>query len=325
MFSNAWWHWLKENWWKLLLKAMLLYFVFLAIYFAVVPLLNFQPWFSWWKTYGGNKLKTPNCFSMTSLAYARSSKLYYYISSLFQGEQKGLNLPSILFLGQLMTKFAKGMASNGYLTPKSLCESIVPDENIYPFQSGEFGEIIQNCIGNIKDGSNTPISQGSTWPTGSDLVAWQRIIEFWGGASMCPEGDAQPTEGPCKEVKDSGKAECGTWTDTWSANQHGNLEQWISTGSKYLDSNNQPTSNPNEALLPGGHHKPNPNYAGNFLWEIYGMPFDSLAIRAFLSKQAGDWKGLDMYPVLLESALGGKMDFIEAGGWFGVVQETGYG
>ena len=52
MFSNAWWHWLKENWWKLLLKAMLLYFVFLAIYFAVVPLLNFQPWFSWWKNYG---------------------------------------------------------------------------------------------------------------------------------------------------------------------------------------------------------------------------------------------------------------------------------
>ena len=48
----------------------------------------------------------------------------------------------------------------------------------------------------------------------------------------------------------------------------------------------------------------NLNYAGNFLWEIYGMPYDSMAIRAFLSGSANDWNQNPLYPSLLPSALG---------------------
>ena len=135
MFSNAWWHYLRENWWKILLKFILLFIIFFAIYGAIVPLINFQPWFSWWKTYGGNKLQTTNCFSMTSLAYAKGFSLYYYIGNLFGGIQQKLSLPKLLILGNLMDIYSIGMAKGGgrYMTPKSLCESIVPDEHIYPF------------------------------------------------------------------------------------------------------------------------------------------------------------------------------------------------
>ena len=93
MFSNAWWHYLRENWWKILLKMILLLIIFFAIYGAIVPLINFQPWFSWWKTYGGNKLETSNCFSMSSLAYAKGFSLYYYIGNLSWRDTEKIKSP----------------------------------------------------------------------------------------------------------------------------------------------------------------------------------------------------------------------------------------
>ena len=321
MFSNAWWHYFRENWWKILLKFMLILIVFFAIYGAVVPLINFQPWFSWWKTYGGNKLQTSNCFSMTSLAYAKGFKLYYYIGSLFGGVQQGINLPSLLILGRLMDNFAIGMQAGGgrYMTPKSLCESIVPDEHIYSFNRQE----IVNCIGSLTGGNHA-------WPSGTDLGTWKTIIQFWGGAGLCPNGSTQPTSGSCKGVDPKKKEStyCAK-RGKFIQNEHGNQTQWYSTGSKYIAKGGGFTNDPSQAASAGpgqgDKKKLNTHYAGNFLWEIYGMPYDSLAIRAFLSESANDWNGNPLYLSLLPAALGARAGTVQAGGWFGVLQESSKG
>ena len=329
MFSNAWWHYLRENWWKILLKFMLILIVFFAIYGAVVPLINFQPWFSWWKTYGGNKLETSNCFSMSSLAYAKGFSLYYYIGNLFGGIQKKLSLPKLLILGKLMDLYAIGMSQGPgrYLTPKSLCQSIVPDSSIYPFNTPQ----ILSCLGNLKDSDDNKLSSNSTWPVGSDIGAWKKIIQFWGGAAMCPQG-AQVTKGPCAKQSPSPKSRTycvdsnGNFPQTGV--DHGNQNQWYSTGSKYLTKDGTPTNDPSEAASDSAttsKKKMNHKYAGNFLWEIYGMPFDSMAIRAFLSGSTSDWNNQPLYLSLLPTALGGGQGTFEAGGWFGVLQATDTG
>ena len=329
MFSNAWWHYLRENWWKILLKMILLLIVFFAIYGAIVPLINFQPWFSWWKTYGGNKLETSNCFSMSSLAYAKGFSLYYYIGNLFGGIQKKLSLPKLLILGKLMDLYAIGMSQGPgrYLTPKSLCQSIVPDNSIYPFNTPQ----ILRCLGNLKDSNNNKLSSNSTWPLGSDIVTWKTIITFWGGAGLCPEGPS-PDKGAC--AKQSPTPTPPTYCVDSNGNfpqtgvDHGNQKQWYSTGSKYLTKDDTPTNEPSEAAsdpATTSKKKMNPNYAGNFLWEIYGMPFDSMAIRAFLSQNPADWNDQPLYPTLLPTALGGGQGTFEAGGWFGVLQATDTG
>ena len=326
MFSNAWWHYLRENWWKILLKFILLFIIFFAIYGAVVPLINFQPWFSWWKTYGGNKLQTTNCFSMTSLAYAKGFSLYYYIGNLFGGIQQKLSLPKLLILGNLMETYSIGMAKGGgrYMTPKSLCESIVPDEHIYPFTSTQ----ILNCMGDLTDSAGHQLSSNSTWPLGNDIGTWKIIIKFWGGASVCPEG-VQAVKGPCakQDPSSSEPAYCVT-NGTFPQDDHGNQTQWYSTGSKYLTSDGTPTNDPSQAAsdpTTTSKKKLNLNYAGNFLWEIYGMPYDSMAIRAFLSGSANDWNQNSLYPSLLPAALGATSSFVQAGGWFGILQATDKG
>ena len=326
MFSNAWWHYLRENWWKILLKIILFLTVFFAIYGAVVPLINFQPWFSWWKTYGGNKLKTTNCFNMTSLAYAKGFSLYYKIGNLFGGIQQKLSLPKILILGSLMETYSIGMAKGGgrYMTPKSLCESIVPDEHIYPFNTKQ----ILNCMGDLTDsGGVNKLSTYSTWPLGNDINTWKKIIEFWGGASICPSG-AQVVTGPCAPTSPSSEHTYCAKNGSFTQNDRGNQNQWYSTGSKYLTSDGTLTNDPSQAASDStttSKKKLNSNYAGNFLWEIYGMPYDSMAIRAFLSGLANDWNQNPLYPSLLPAALGATSSFVQAGGWFGILQSASTG
>ena len=78
MFSYAWWARFRQNWWKTLLKMIAILVVFFAIWMAIMPIINYQPWFSWWRGNGGSKLPTStNCFSLTSLAYATHFSLYY--------------------------------------------------------------------------------------------------------------------------------------------------------------------------------------------------------------------------------------------------------
>ena len=329
MFSNAWWHYIRENWWKILLKLVLLLIVFFAIYGAVVPLINFQPWFSWWKTNGGNNLQTTNCFSMTSLAYAKGFSLYYYIGSLFGGIQKGISLPKLLILGNLLDTYAIGMQKGGgrYMTPKSLCISIIPDEDVYPFRN----PLILNCIGHLKDSSDHPLGAGASWPLGQDIVTWKTIIEFWGGAAVCAEG-ATITTGDCGKTPSSTMSPyCVDSNGDYPSlgRSHGNANQWYSTGSKYLTKGGDVTNDPSQAASAGpgqgDNKKLNTNYAGNFLWEIYGMPFDSMAIRAFLSGSSNDWNQNSLYPSLLRAAFGAYIGTFQAGGWYGVLQATDSG
>ena len=42
MFSDAWWVSMKKNWWKELLKLILITIIFWLIWMAITPLINFQ-------------------------------------------------------------------------------------------------------------------------------------------------------------------------------------------------------------------------------------------------------------------------------------------
>ena len=312
MFSYAWWARFRQNWWKILLKMVAILVVFFAIWMAITPIINYQPWFSWWRGNGGSKLLTaPNCFSLTSLAYATHFSLYYQIGNLFSGIQTKLNVDSVLFLADMMYNYAYGLTNPfGILTPKALCQTIIPDSDIYPFIPGGTDNRIVTCLENIQ-GHKGPLKTYTDWPDQTEIDTWKQILVFWGAAAMCPN-EAQALS--CSPSS-NGKTYC---TDTYTppSNQaDGNLDQWVSSGSKYLDDNNNPTREKTKTL--------NPKYSGNFLWECYNLPHDSLAMRAFISNNATDWNDQALYPDIIAALFGSKVTFAEAGGWFGALQITG--
>ena len=220
-------------------------------------------------------------------------------------------LTVFLFLADMMYNYAYGLTNAfGILTPKALCQTIIPDSDIYPFIPGGTDNRIVTCLENIQ-GHKGPLKTYTDWPDQTEIDTWKQILIFWGAAAMCPN-EAHALS--CSPSSNS-KTYC---TDTYKppSNQaDGNLEQWISSGSKYLDDNNSPTREKTKTL--------NSKYSGNFLWECYNLPHDSLAMRAFISNNATDWNDQALYPDIIAALFGSKVTFAEAGGWFGALQITG--
>ena len=261
-FSDAWWSDMKKNWFKYLLKLVMLLLIFWLIWMAIAPLLSFQPWFSWWRSHDGGKY-SKWCFSFVKLSYWKYFKIYYSIGQFLSGADSSFKNPGqAQFIMMLLTSYAVDIVTDGHLTPKALCNSIIPDTLIsgsYP--SADTLNIIKSCIewnsNDWPDVSKTGKEQG--------IQMWQYIIASWGGA------------GTSSITWDKQNFKCNTGN---TPNTSGNFEAWVSA-------------------------------PDNFLYTWYGIKYDCLAIRAFLSEQATLPNGNPLYKTTIEIMLG----FVTASGW----------
>jgi hypothetical protein len=129
----------------------------------VAPLVRFKPYFDWWKSYPTST--NQNCFSITALAYYQTSILAYYSYALFQGVPAGFKDGWSAFIFNFMT-LAKGISSEGFVLPKHICISIVPDTP--PHSSLNSGL------------TSWPTSVEGTDGTDASKWGWRQLLQFWG-------------------------------------------------------------------------------------------------------------------------------------------------
>jgi len=248
MFSNAWWGDMKKNWFKYLLKIIMYLLIFWLIWMAITPLISFQPWLSWWRSHGGSQY-SKWCFSLYKLAYYEYFTLYYYIGEFLSGSDSSFTNPGQAeFIMMLLINYGIDIAPTGQMTPKALCDSIIPEVTSEWKPSEQSIKIINANISDWKT------SDG--WPQGS-YTMWIDIVKDWGGSGG---------------IQTPGNA------TTWQGAED------------------------------------------NFLYKWYGIEYNSLAIRAFVSGQATlDGNHLDRS--IIKTMLG----FVPAtgwtaGGWWGMLR-----
>ena len=133
--------------------------VLILLYITISPLLLYKDWFQWWNKY--DPKKKYNCMSIADIAYFQKNLILYKIKTLFDAGNKTFTHDWwIYFMTAFMYGGAVGIVPDGYVTPKSLCESIVPDK--YP--------------------SNLPGGFGNDWPITID--DWKTLIKLWGNIQI---------------------------------------------------------------------------------------------------------------------------------------------
>jgi len=153
-----------------LLFAIIFFFIILLINIFLLPLIQFQSWYSWWNTYDPQKKYT--CFSITSLAYYKYNNIAYEIYKLLTPKPNQFTYDWwALFLSSIMAGEAFGVVPNGLCTPKTLCYSLIP---------GDF--------------PNNPLPPNNVrkWP--ETYVDWQNLLLAWLGFESTPlqEEDWKP-------------------------------------------------------------------------------------------------------------------------------------
>lgn len=130
-------------------------FILMIIIFAVLPLIQFKGWYKWWRD--NDPENKYNCFSLTDIAYFQNNILFYKIKTLFESGTSNFKYNWwFYFITAFMFGGAIDLTDEGYVTPRSLCHSIVPEK--YP--------------------NNLPLGFGNMWPTTpSD---WKKLFKEWG-------------------------------------------------------------------------------------------------------------------------------------------------
>lgn len=152
---------------KFLIFSILIGIV-LILFALLMPIVEFKAWYSWWSQYDPNKLY--NSFSLTDIAYFKSNALIYRITSSFRPGPSQFRYDFWFYLiTGLMDGAALGITDGGYVTPKSLCESIIPDEDP------------QEKLIVATNGSYY------TWPNNEN--DWKTVIKDWGNITFSGSGD----------------------------------------------------------------------------------------------------------------------------------------
>ena len=182
MFSNAWWSNLHKNWWQILLKLALFSLIFWLIWMAITPLISFNSYFKWFRKGGGNQYK--NCFRFTQLAYYDNFLLYFYISQLINKGPTTIDtqIQAELLL-YLLATYSDQLGLGNPLTPKALCESIIPD--------GVMSEDTRTAYNNGLDPTGNMFLTTRAWPPATSQAQWARIFYIWGAGGI-------PTD--CKNI-----------------------------------------------------------------------------------------------------------------------------
>jgi hypothetical protein len=143
----------------------------------ITPIVEFQPYYAWWNSF---EPKTPECFSLTSMAYWLSSKIHFDIYNLLLPENKILkNDAWVYFISSLIIGMGKGLVTGGEVTPRHICDSVVPigkrsNGNDWPSSPSDWKALITSW-GITWDGTTYTVAPG--WSTNSEnfLAAYYGI------------------------------------------------------------------------------------------------------------------------------------------------------
>ena len=214
--ENVWAN-IKLNWFKYFLKITLYLFLFFLIWEAISPLISFQPFFNWWKSHDGDKY-SQWCFSFTKLAYFKYFIIYYYIGSYLSGTDTSFNndgQPDFILM--LFSNYAINVRTDGHMTPKALCSSIIPDKNILK-PSPETQDIIKQCT-NYQIGDDWPRLEDNI-DVNTNIKTWRYIVASWGGAGNTDQGTKPMNISDCTNMK--------------ALDTIGSHEKWISAPDNFL-------------------------------------------------------------------------------------------
>ena len=133
------------------IKILLIFiFIFFIIILVITPVVKYKPWYQWWNKYDPEKKY--RCFPLSQIAFFESNTLLYLFSGLFVSpKSKFEHNWWIYFITGFMKGGAIEIVNNGWVTPKNLCESLIPD---------------------------TAPNNTVAWPTSSD--GWKNAIQKWG-------------------------------------------------------------------------------------------------------------------------------------------------
>lgn len=111
------------------LKTFFLYLIFFIVLYLIFsifsPILKFKPIMNWWSQEDPDNLYKD--FDLTSLAYWEYFPLYYYIRVLTSSERYRFESDSwVYFITSLIYGGGKDLVPGGWVTPRMICESIVP-------------------------------------------------------------------------------------------------------------------------------------------------------------------------------------------------------
>jgi hypothetical protein len=162
-----------------ILKTILIYLViFLIIYLFLQifqPILRFKPIMDWWKESIGDTTDPDyEQFDLTSLAYWEYFPLYYYVRILTTSERYRFQSPSwVYFITSLIYGGGKGLVDGGYVTPKDICKTLVPDD--WQPSSGNMPESISDWRSYFKnwgitytDNPKKYTADANTWNNATD-------------------------------------------------------------------------------------------------------------------------------------------------------------
>ena len=184
---------------KVLLAILILVSV-TVVYGSLNIYLKYKPSFDWWTRNGGKKYN--KLFSLFHIYASFESRIYYNLSRWRQVPIYDLTLDMIFFLMYDLMPYKSYIDSQGSargcLTPRAMCESILPmygqgdfaydawyeknqdtyDENIALVYTKQGG------VGEINDGDYSRVGDEKTgkvgvYPSIYDTSAWQKLILEW--------------------------------------------------------------------------------------------------------------------------------------------------
>lgn len=137
-----------------IIKGLKIGFALFMVSKIFTPLLDYKIYFDWWAQGDGNKYK--GCVDLVSLAYYQEFKLYFYIRQLFISGMSSITSQAwVIFITSLIKGKANTLVPGGILTPKMICETLVPD---------------------------IPMSNGRQWPATDS--GWRQLFKEWGVAPI---------------------------------------------------------------------------------------------------------------------------------------------
>jgi hypothetical protein len=167
-----------NNAFKGFLALLIIYIILLFVY----PILNFQPWFKWWKTHQKED-KTQTCMPMTLFAYQNSSNILYDFASLFFTKENQMFEYNwqVEFVSTIMRTWAVDLTKDGFLTPYGMCTSIAPqsDEETFKYKPHVKSLGLYSGPDFIGWPSEIDVTKGTF--KGQTLKSlWWGVLAFWG-------------------------------------------------------------------------------------------------------------------------------------------------
>lgn len=203
---------------RIILILLIVLLVILVL--AIQPLIAFSVWFRWWREHDpDNKY---NCVSLVNLAYFHSNILLYDIINLFTTRNKKFDQKWwVYFITGMMMGQAVDIVPGGLCTPKTLCESLVPDtfplynyyESASDAKAGRSTSVWPTTMG--VPNTNTRDDKGKMNAVTSDTrgYGWKEALMTWGDITY----DPKQKDATLRYQYD---------TDKWFANPDNFLGKW---------------------------------------------------------------------------------------------------